>query len=318
MSEQVSSARPRGDVPDIEYGSSYFRHDCGVPYERNQHWLDCFDRIAESIVRDLRPTSVLDAGCAMGFLVEALRKRGVEAWGIDISEYAIEQADESVREHCRVASITEPLDRRYDLTVCIEVLEHIPPAEADAAIANLCAASDRLLISSTPEDRGEATHLNVRPVEAWSAAMAREGFLRDVDRDTSYLTPWAALYTRSEESLEETVRRYDRSWWHLREETRQLRESLLSANERIAEMEARAEDPAESQSEADRRKQEIFRLRDLLVGKDVELGVARGRLAAHEERAERLASAAAQVQARIPMLGRLSGPLLRRLRGHRS
>lgn len=318
MSEQLSSARPRGDAPDIEYGSSYFRHECGVPYERNKHWLGFFDRIAESIVKDLRPTSVLDAGCAMGFLVEMLRKRGVEAWGIDVSEYAISQAHESVREYCQVASITEPPSRRYDLTVCIEVLEHIPPAETDAAIASLCASSDRILFSSTPEDQGEATHLNVRPVEAWSTAMAREGFFRDLDRDTSYLTPWAVLYTRTEETVEETVRRYDRSWWRLRREATQLRETLLSAQARIDELEAETDAPAEDPSEADRREEEILRLRDLLVGMDVELGVARGRLAAYEDRAERLAGAAARIQSRIPMLGRLSGPLLRRLRGHRS
>jgi len=317
MSEQVTPARPGGDVADVEYGSSYFRHECGVPYERNEHWLRFFDRIAEGIVRDLRPTSVLDAGCAMGFLVEALRKRGVEAWGFDISEYAISQVDESVREYCRVGSITDPPDRRYDLTVCIEVLEHVPPAETDAAIASLCASSDRLLISSTPQDYGEATHLNVQPVEAWSAAMARHGFLRDVERDTSYLTPWAALYARTDEAVEETVRRYDRSWYRLRQETDQLREALLAAQKQIAELEEQAKDPAESPDEVARREEEILRLRDLLVGKDVELGVARGRLAVHEARAERLAGAAASIQTRIPMIGRFLGPLLRRLRGPR-
>ncbi len=317
MSEQVTPARPGGDVADVEYGSSYFRHECGVPYERSEHWLRFFDRIAESIVRDLRPTSVLDAGCAMGFLVEALRKRGVEAWGVDISEYAISQVDESVREYCRVGSITDAPDRRYDLTVCIEVLEHVPPAETETAIASLCASSDRLLISSTPQDYGEATHLNVQPVEAWSAAMARQGFLRDVERDTSYLTPWAALYVRTDEAVEETVRRYDRSWYRLRQETDQLREALLAAQKQIAALEEQAKSSAESPDEATRREEEILRLRDLLVGKDVELGVARGRLAAHEARAERLAGAAASIQTRIPMIGRFLGPLLRRLRGPR-
>ena len=93
MAEQTTPAAPterRGSA--VEYGAFYYRHDCGVPYERNEHWLGFFDRIAEGIVRDLHPTSVLDAGCAMGFLVEGLRKRGVEACGIDISEYAISRS----------------------------------------------------------------------------------------------------------------------------------------------------------------------------------------------------------------------------------
>lgn len=33
--------------------------------------------------------SLLDWGCADGYLVKHLRRRGDEAWGLDISEYAI-------------------------------------------------------------------------------------------------------------------------------------------------------------------------------------------------------------------------------------
>src|SRR5215218_4972349 len=121
MSEQATPTDlgRQGD-PSAEYGRYYYRHDCGIPYERNDHWLQFFGRVADAIVRDLRPTSVLDAGCAMGFLVEALRERGVEAWGIDVSEYAISQVHESVSEYCTVGSLAEPLPRRYDLIVSIE------------------------------------------------------------------------------------------------------------------------------------------------------------------------------------------------------
>ncbi|HEV2791377.1 MAG TPA: hypothetical protein VGV69_08790 [Solirubrobacterales bacterium] len=61
--------------------------------------------------------------------------------------------------------------------------------------------------------------------------------------------------------------------------------------------------------------EEILRLRDLLVGKDVELGVAKGRLAEHEDRAKRLANAKKRVEAKVPVFGRLVGPILRLLRG---
>ena len=238
-----------------------------------------FGDVADGIVRDLHPSSVLDAGCAMGFLVEALRKRGVDACGIDVSEYAISQVDESVADRCRVASLTEPLERRYDLITCIEVLEHIPPAEADGAIANLCAATDRLLLSTTPEDYGEATHLNVQPPEAWSAALAREGFLRDLDHDVSYLSPWAALYTRSRGAAAG--------------DGPPLRPRLVAAaarggrGPRVAAAKPRTSSPswrpararaaAALLAELDRRNEEILRLRDLLIGKDAELGAAKGR-----------------------------------------
>lgn len=319
MAEQTTPLEaPAGTDGQVEYGAFYFRHDCGVPYERNEYWLGFFDRIAESIVREFHPTSVLDAGCSMGFLVEGLRKRGVDARGVDISEYAISQAHESVREYCSIGSLTKPLGQRYDLIACIEVLEHIPAADADAAIANLCAATDRLLISTTPEDYGEASHINVQPPEVWSAALAREGFLRDLDHDLSYLTPWAAVYSRREEPLPETVRRYDRSWWRLRHEVSDVRASLLQAQDRLAELEGNeGESRPELLEELARSKEEILRLRDLLVGKDAEIGAARGQLAAVEHQTQRLANIVGLAQARVPGIMRLAGAVLRRLRALR-
>ncbi|HEX5593356.1 MAG TPA: methyltransferase domain-containing protein [Solirubrobacterales bacterium] len=321
MSEQSSSPTPvRQEAPNVEYGSYYFRHDCGIPYERNEHWLGFFGAMADAIVRDLRPTTVLDAGCAMGFLVEALRERGVEAWGIDVSEHAISQVHESVAAYCQVGSLTDPLPRRYDLIVSVEVLEHIPPAEANAAVANLCAATDRLLLSTTPDDFGEATHLNVQAPEAWSAMLAQNGFLRETEHDVSYVTPWAALYARSAEPLAEAVRRYDRAWWRQHRETEQLRDSLLNAHNRLAELEQQAgagPARAETEAELDRREAEILRLRDLLIGMEHELGGARGRLAVYEDRTNRIESAKAQLAAKVPGSGFLLTLVLRLLRGRR-
>lgn len=319
MADQTSPVAPREDAGGTpEYGSYYYRHDCGIPYERNEHWLGFFDRAAEAIVREFHPSTVLDAGCAMGFLVEGLRKRGVEASGVDVSEYAISQVHESVAEHCRVGSLTEPLGGRYDLVTCIEVLEHIPPEGADAAIANLCAASDRLLISTSPTDFAEPTHLNVQPPEYWSAALAREGFYREVDRDLSYLTPWAALYVRREEPTAETVRRYDRAWWRLRNEVGEVREALLKSQEKLAELEAgEVEDRPELLRELDRQREEVLRLRDLLIGRDAELGAAKGRLSELEDQTQRVANVAGRVQSRVPTLFRFFGAVLRRLRAFR-
>jgi SAM-dependent methyltransferase len=313
MSEQATSADPRRETDQsVEYGRFYYRHDCGIPYERNEHWLKFFGAVADAIVRELRPSSVLDAGCAMGFLVEALRERGVDASGIDVSEFAISQADESVREHCSVGSLAEPLPRRYDLIVCVEVLEHLPPAEGAAAIANLCAATDRLLLSTTPDDYGEATHLNVQPPEAWSAALAREGFIRDVERDASFVTPWAGLYTRTDEDLSEIVRNYDRAWVRQRREADQLRDSLLAAQERFAALEDQpGGSRPELMAELDRSREEVLRLRDLLVGKEVELGGAKGRVVELEDRTRRIANAKARVESMVPGLGRLTKALLR-------
>src|SRR5688500_7735012 len=112
----------------MAFDEYYYANCCGRPYARDDHWLTFFGRIADRIVADIAPRRVLDAGCAMGLLVETLRARGVDAVGLDISSYAIDRVHESVKPFCRQGSIAEPLDGRFDLIVCIEVLEHMPAA----------------------------------------------------------------------------------------------------------------------------------------------------------------------------------------------
>ena len=142
------------------FDSAYYRSHCGeIPYQHNDAWINMFDHVAERIIADIQPKTVLDAGCAYGILVERLRARGVEAWGLDISEYAIERVAPEMREYCQVGSILDALPRRYDLIVSIEVVEHIPAEDAMRAIENLCRYSDDILISTTPYDYKEPTTL---------------------------------------------------------------------------------------------------------------------------------------------------------------
>jgi SAM-dependent methyltransferase len=220
------------------FDAYYFAHGCGEPYQRSPAWLALFNAIAERIAQDIQPASVLDAGCAIGLLVEGLRQRGVEAWGIDISEYAIQNVSAEMRPYCRVASVAEALDRDYGLIVSIEVLEHMHPQEAQAAIANFCQHSADILFSSTPFDYKEASHFNVQPPEAWAELFARHGFYRDVDFDASFITPWAARFRRSAELLPRLVRNYERRFWLLWKENTDLRKLALEMRDQLAEGEA--------------------------------------------------------------------------------
>jgi Methyltransferase domain len=317
MSEQATSTSPGQDgAPEADYGASYYSNywGGGGPYERNERWLKFFADVADGLIRDFHPIASMDAGCAMGFLVEALHNRGVDAKGVDVSEYAISQVHPSVADRCRAASLSEPLGGHYDLITCVEVLEHIPPEEADKAIANLCAASDTLVISSTPGDYGEPTHLNVQPPEAWAAKFAQHGFLRDLDRDLSYVSPWATVYVRREQPVEDTVRDYDRSWWRLRREVNEVRASLLHSQEQLAELEAGGGvgNRPELLEELDRRQEEILRLRDLLIGKEIELGAAKGRTAELEESWKRVR--VRTYVTKIPVVGRVISLIMRALR----
>lgn len=284
-----TSVPPPPTTDGATYGRYYYQHYSAddVPYGHSEHWVTFFGGVADTVVRQVQPASVLDAGCAMGLLVEALRDRGVEAFGVDASDYAIANVDPSVAEHCWVASLTEPLPRHYDLITCIEVIEHIDPGDAEKVLVNLCNATDQILLSSTPFDLAEVTHVNVRPPEEWSEALAREGFLRDLSYDASYLSPWAALYRRIDEPLSTTVRRYDRSWWRLRWEVNEVRGALLAAQGRLEATEQGASPRRVIDAEVVALKEDNLRLRDQAIGKEAELGTALGRIAELEAWSER-------------------------------
>jgi sugar/nucleoside kinase (ribokinase family) len=79
--------------------------------------------------------------------------------------------------------------------------------------------------------------------------------------------------------------------------------------------EPRLDDSQELRAELARSREEILRLRDLLIGMEHELGAARGRLAMHEDSKNRIASVQNQLSAKVPGAGFLFGLLLRLLRG---
>lgn len=222
------------------YGESYYRShlatgSADLAYERSEHWMTFFGMVADNIVTKLHPITVLDAGCALGLLVETLRDRGVDARGVDVSDYAISQAHAKVRDHVRVGSLTEPLGDAIDLVTCVEVLEHIPASEINEVVKNLTSITDRVLMSSTPDDYAETTHLNVQPPEYWAALFAEHGFIRDLDFDGSFLTPWAMLFRRSDAHTPDVVRGYERDRWHLVRERDQLRQVAVETFQNAAE-----------------------------------------------------------------------------------
>ena len=192
------------------YGSGYDKG--GVPYSRAENvWVDFFTTVAGSLVKTLRPATVLDVGCASGMLVEALRARGVDARGIDISTWAIEQIPADVRPFCRVGSVTEEIDGHYDLVTCVEVLEHLPPSLAEVSVGNVCRHAEMVLFSSTPDDFDEPTHLNVQPADYWAGLFLRHGFVRDFEYDASFLAPHAILFRRRQADAASLVEGYERT-----------------------------------------------------------------------------------------------------------
>lgn len=192
-----------------QYDAEYYKSHCGSEYDRsNPQWLEFFGTVADELVGQLRPKRVLDVGCAKGFLVEALRDRGVEAYGIDISQYAIEQIRPDIRPYCQVRAATDPISEHFDLITFIEVAEHLEDEEGRRAIANLCAHSDTILFSSTPDDFCEPTHVNVRPLLHWLKLFRDSSFTPRLDFNACFVSPQAMLLCHSEVAPSDELLRF--------------------------------------------------------------------------------------------------------------
>jgi GT2 family glycosyltransferase/SAM-dependent methyltransferase len=192
---------PPSPAAPPQYGFDYY--DVGGrlgqgPYSRdNPHWLKFFGQVADEIVRLLNPRTVLDVGCAKGFLVESLRDRGVEAYGFDVSEYAISEVQHDIKPYCWVGSASDSISKNYDLITCIEVCEHLSESDACDAIRKMTSHADTILFSSTPSDFTEPTHVNVRPIIDWLRLLAQFSFAPEQGFDGSFLAPQAMLFRRA-------------------------------------------------------------------------------------------------------------------------
>jgi SAM-dependent methyltransferase len=226
----TESHGPDLNTASADYDAVYYQAHLGSDEEYSwgsQHWRTFFTNTAKHIIAATNPTNVLDVGCARGLLVQAFVEQGVDAYGIDISEHAIESADPAIRGRLSV-STADKVTGNWDLITSVEVIEHMSVADAEAAIDAMCAASDRVLISSDPSDFTEPTHINVRPPADWAASFAERGFYRRTDVDLSFLTPWAVLYERSDLTARDVVHRYEQWLYPMRREVLDKRAALLA------------------------------------------------------------------------------------------
>jgi SAM-dependent methyltransferase len=217
-----------------DYSGAYFHDYQGPPYTYDEpHWKTFFGGIADSLIALFEPKTSYDAGCAKGFLVRALAERGVDARGGDISEFAISGAPPELAARLEVRDLTQPLSQRYDLITCIEVLEHMSADQARTAVANLCKASDLIVLSTTPDDFAEATHINIRQAAGWAQDFAVNGFFRRTDIDASFVSPWAIAFGRADPTSVEVVVRYEALLAPLLREVDTKRRTLLQVRREL-------------------------------------------------------------------------------------
>lgn len=122
----------------------------------------------------------VDYGCAKGFLVHALRIIGCDAYGEDISEYAVENCHSSVKDY-----ISLPNRKHYDLLICKDVLEHVEVKDLPGVLQFFKKKSNQFffVIPLGDNDRFrireyevDVTHVTKKDEEWWIRLFESEGF----------------------------------------------------------------------------------------------------------------------------------------------
>lgn len=229
------------------YNSDYYKqYDTSlgkIDYEKSNDIKDFLKSVALHIKEEFNPSTVLDAGCAMGYLVEALRDIGIEAYGVDVSRYAIEHVREDIKPYCAVGSISAPLPssfpKHFDLVVTIEVLEHMYAEEGEKAIQNLCKITSTVLFSSSPDGYEEPTHVNVQKREYWASIFASNSFYDQIMCQPKYISTHAMVFQKSTniirqiEDYEHVIRQTSDNIKRLDLDNKKLLEELSSSRDVI-------------------------------------------------------------------------------------
>jgi len=138
-------------------------------------------------------TSVLDVGCAKGFMLHDFQQLmpNLTMAGIDISQYAIEHAMETVRPFLRVGNARElPYDdKSFDLVISINTVHNLSLEECKRAIREIQRVSRRHAFITVDAWRTERereqlrkwnlTALTYMHVDDWKKLFAEVGYTGD-------------------------------------------------------------------------------------------------------------------------------------------
>lgn len=157
-----------------EAGVSWYEHYRWMP-ERSQQEALAFVRTMGIVAG----ASVVDFGCAKGFFVRAMVEGGFDAWGIDISRYALDHCDPTVKNR-----LSRPKDsiRTYDAGFVKDTLEHVAYEDLDGVLEYMKGICRRWLVIVPiaklgtyvcREYESDATHIIREPAEWWLNKLAK-------------------------------------------------------------------------------------------------------------------------------------------------
>jgi len=178
-----------------EFGKEFFDGDRLVGYGGyvyDGRWKSVVERFRDYYGLTSE-SSVLDVGCAKGFMLHDFRQviPGIKVAGIDISSYAIENVMEDVRSFVQVADAKKLpfLDKSFDLVVSITTIHNLPLEECKQGLREVMRVSRKHAFITfdswrTEEERRRMqmwnlTALTYMSVDDWVKLFTEVGYTGD-------------------------------------------------------------------------------------------------------------------------------------------
>ena len=130
---------------------------------------------ATSLKKNFKPESSLDIGTAGGELVKELLDRSVDAYGIDVSKYQINNLPDILKGRVILAeagNIPFP-DKQFDLVTAYHILEHIIEKDLINSLKEMSRVSKKYIILALPTQENihahvDPTHQSIFSYKVWT------------------------------------------------------------------------------------------------------------------------------------------------------
>src|SRR5262245_21743095 len=136
--------KPKAAELAKKWGYDYWDGDRRINYGGYRYLEGRWEKVARVMAEHYgikEGSKVLDVGCGKGFMLFDWTKvvPGVEVYGIDISEYAIANAKDEIRDRVRVGTASElpwP-DKSFDLVYSLNTLHNLHCYDLDRALREM-------------------------------------------------------------------------------------------------------------------------------------------------------------------------------------
>ncbi|HQK63062.1 MAG TPA: glycosyltransferase [Methanofastidiosum sp.] len=170
---ELNPNRTNLDYKSRHYPGVYEPLDYDTIYKEEKPFAD---KLSNWISGVMRPKTAIDIGCGPAHHVESLKSKGIETIGTEIDPECVKLKD-VFEDNIITPSYTE----KKDLTICLEVFEHIDPTYNDIIVKNLSEyvkENGYLIFTAAQPGQGGVGHINNRLKQYWADKFESVGLQR--------------------------------------------------------------------------------------------------------------------------------------------